>query len=127
MGLPTGTIDTITFHIWEGQVLPMQDIVDIYRRVGQPGEGAETLGQTAIASPIRAFIMETTIAGALTDRDAVLALQGQFLNITQPNGDSFTGALIAKVVARISAGHRNFNGTSYPLCVAAEITIKAQQ
>ena len=89
--------------------------------------GGTAAGRYGQPSKITAYILETTVAAGIADRDAALALLGSFVDISEPNGDSWTNALIVDVSARVTAGHRNLNGTSYPVCVECILTILAQE
>lgn len=121
------TYGTFTFHIWEGQVLPMVAIPDIYARVGQFGSSVQLLGRAAPPSTIAAFYFTTTATDGAVFRNNLMAnLQGGFVNITEPDGGTWNNALIRSVVAQKRNGRYVFNGTVYPVCVACHFIIEAQ-
>lgn len=130
MGLPTGTITAgsiFTFAIWKGQMRPMGPVVDIWQRLGQDGEGAQQLGSTAPPAQITGIILSNSMAALQTIQENVMQLAGLFGDITEPNGASWTNALIVSVDTMITGGIRNFDGTSYEFALECRMAIKAQQ
>ncbi len=49
------------------------------------------------------------------------------MDISEPNGASWTNALVVSVDAVITGGIRNFDGVSYAFALECRMVIKAQQ
>lgn len=117
---------TYTFPIWEGQVLPRTPQVDKWRRLGNTVDSAQTLGSMGPDSPITAYFLTSSDATAISFRQSVMQLPGQFVSITEPDGTSWTAALVLSCVARKKSGIRNYNGVSYTIAVICSLVINAQ-
>ncbi len=116
-----------TLQLWKGQILPMQDIADIYARMGQQGSGVQILGKVAVPSAINAFYFTTTRTDGITMRNNIMSLQGQFPDITEPDSGTWSKALIKTAIGRVTNGFYTINGTSFPVLVSFQIVIEAQQ
>lgn len=131
MSLPTAYVTSATagvfiFHVWEGQILPKRLEGETFTRLGQIGSGVQLTGSLGVPSPIRAYYLTTTDVDASNVRALVLALRFTYVNVVEPDGASWTGALVKECTAKKGTGFYNFGGTVYPICVTCDFIFEAQ-
>ena len=121
------TYGVFTWHIWEGQLLPLSFVADVYQRLGQIGSGVQLLGGMAPPSPITAHMLLADMTTAVTVKNSVSLLVGSFVSVNEPNGTAWTNVLVRQAVARYANGKYTFGGTTYPVRVTAQFVFETQQ
>lgn len=131
MTLPTGSVFSaayglFVFQIWEGQLRAKQFVADFYQRLGQIGSGVQLLGAIAPPSPVRAYYLTTSTADAQAFRATVCLLKGTFVNVAEPDGGTWTGALVRESMPTKKSGVYPFGGVTYPICVTVDFVFESQ-
>ena len=130
MTLPTGSIvgssGSFYFPIWKGQVRPKQFVADFYSRIGQIGTGVQLLGAVGAPSTIQAVYLTSSQFDASSFAINVALLKGTYGNIVEPDGSTWTGALIKESIPTKHSGIYPFGGLTYRFCVIVDLLIEAQ-
>ncbi len=115
MAIPvTATLGGVSFHGWVGWVGSIQNVVDVFARLGQSGSGAEVTHIRSAPVSISAWIANASAGNAITALASVEALQGTVVSLTDPWARTISNVRVTEAHGTIMAGKGTELSTGVP-------------
>ncbi len=123
MSLSTSaTLGGIAFHGWRGWIGSIQNVVDIFGRIGEAGSGHEVVQTRSTPVSVSAWIACSSAGNAITAAGSVETLSGTVVALTDPWSRSISRVRVTGASCSIVAG----KGTEISAAVPSTHIVKCE-
>ncbi len=127
MTLPgSASLNGIVFHGWRGWVGSLNNVIDIFARIGEAGSGSQIVQTRAAPVQISAWIAAANDSDAVNHASDVEALSGTIAELEDPWGRDLAHVRVTEVRCSIHFGHGTEISGGIPMThiVRCEFTVE---